>query len=80
MAFVGTGDEAISCAGDKLVHLHQVDNGKQVRDFGGAADFVYAAAITPDGKLLVAGGQDSALRAWNAQDAKALYTLEAAKQ
>ena len=62
-----------------MVHLYQTDNGKKVRDYGGAADFVYAAAITPDGKLLVAGGQDSTLRGWNAQDAKALYALEAAK-
>ena len=60
VAFVGTGDETISCTGDKLVHLYQTDNGKKVRDFGGASDFMYAAAITPDGKLLVAGGQDSA--------------------
>ncbi|HEY1600046.1 MAG TPA: c-type cytochrome domain-containing protein [Pirellulales bacterium] len=79
VAFVGTGDETISCTGDKLVHLYQTDSGKKVRDFGGASDFMYAAAITPDGKLLVAGGQDSTLRAWTAQDAKALYTLEAAK-
>ena len=74
VAFIGPGDEAISCAGDKLVRMYQVDSGKKVRDFGGGSDYMYAAAITPDGKFLVAGGQDSVLRAWDAADAKSIYT------
>jgi len=36
-----------------------------VRSFTGAADFLHSAAVTPDGKVIVAGGQDGVLRVWD---------------
>ncbi|HEY2841514.1 MAG TPA: c-type cytochrome domain-containing protein [Pirellulales bacterium] len=75
LAFVGASDEAVSCAGDKLVYLHSLGSGKQVRNYPGASDFMYSAAITPDGKLVVAGGQDSTFRAWQGADAKAVFAI-----
>lgn len=77
VAFVGASDEAVSCAGDKLVYLHSLGSGKQVRNYPGASDYMYSAAITPDGKLVVAGGQDSTLRAWQGADAKAIFAIAA---
>ncbi len=41
---------------------------------GGATDFLYSVAITPDGKTVVAGGQDSKLLEWNLEG-KLLQTL-----
>jgi len=75
VSFVGASDQAVSCAGDKLVYMHSLNDGKQVRNYGGASDFMYSAAITPDGTVVVAGGQDSTLRAWQAADAKAIFAI-----
>ena len=46
------------------------ENGDNVRSFSGATDFLYAAAATPDGKLVVAAGLDGVLRVWNGEDGK----------
>jgi WD40 repeat protein len=73
--FVGITDQAITSAGDARVRLVR-DNGTEVRSFTGAADFVYAAAATPDGNLVVAGGQDGVLRSWNGTNGAALFTFE----
>ena len=37
-----------------------------------SGDFVYAAAVTPDGKLVVVGGEDSVLRVWNGANGEVL--------
>jgi WD40 repeat protein len=65
--FVGFTDQALVSAGDNQVKLVK-DNGDTVRSFAGASDFVHAAAATPDGAWIVAGGQDSVLRIWNGKD------------
>lgn len=41
------------------------DNGTDVCAFNGSQDFVYAAAASPDGKVVIAGGLDGVLRVWN---------------
>ncbi|HTD66770.1 MAG TPA: c-type cytochrome domain-containing protein [Candidatus Limnocylindria bacterium] len=68
-AFIGVGDEAVLSAGDAQVVLVK-DKGEKVRSFAGAADYVYAAAATPDGNIIVAGGADGVLRAWNGKTGK----------
>ena len=62
--FVGVTDQALASAGDSRVRLVR-DNGSDVRAFTGFSDFVYSAAATPDGSVVVAGGQDGVLRVWN---------------
>jgi WD40 repeat protein len=48
---------------------HQVcvvnENGETVHGFKGAKDFLYSAAATPDGKWIIAGGQDGILWVWD---------------
>jgi WD40 repeat protein len=46
------------------------------RSFSGGTDFMYTSDATPDGKIVIAGGQDSALRVWNMADGKAVATFE----
>jgi len=48
------------------------ENGESVRTFSGETDYVYSAVATPDGKIVVAGGQDSVLRVWSGMDGKAI--------
>jgi WD40 repeat protein len=67
ISFVGYTDQALAVSGDAKVRLVRED-GAEVRSFSGANDFVESAAITPDGKIVIAGGQDSVLRVWNGTD------------
>jgi WD40 repeat protein len=76
--FIDGSNEAIVSSGDSQVKLIRED-GNNVRTFGGASDFIQAAAITPDGKLVAAGGQDSVLRIWNGSNGEVLNTFEAPK-
>ena len=49
------------------MRLVNAANGGNVRDFRGAADYMYSAAASADGKTIIAGGLDSVLRVWNDQ-------------
>jgi WD40 repeat protein len=75
VAFVGESEQMLASSGDQNIRLHEMDERRPVRGFGGSADFVYAAAATPDGRLVVAGGDDSVLRIWNGADGKELRAL-----
>lgn len=69
ISFVGITDQALATSGDNQVRLVK-ENGEKIRAFDGPADFMNAAAATPDGTLVVAGGQDGQLRVWNGTDGK----------
>ena len=69
--FAGVGEQLITSSGDSKVRLVGLD-GKEVRTFPDVADFVQSAAVSADGKTVVAGGQDGVLRAWNVGDGRAL--------
>jgi len=51
------------------------ENGENVRTLSGATDYVYSAVATPDGKIVVAGGQDSMLRIWSGPDGKTITSF-----
>lgn len=72
LSFVGLQDNILSSSGDKRVFLHAAANGNAVREFKGCPDYVYSAAITPDGAIVTAGCEDGILRVWNGADAKEL--------
>jgi WD40 repeat protein len=67
--FVGATASVLTSSGDNRVRLVALD-GKEVRAFPGVTDFMQSAAISANGKLVVAGGQDSILRVWNGADGK----------
>jgi WD40 repeat protein len=75
IAFMGITDQALATSGDNQVRVLK-ENGDKVRSFEGPADFMNAAATTPDGKLVVAGGQDGILRLWHGEDGKAITNFE----
>ena len=64
----------LTSSGDNRVRLVGLD-GKEVRAFPEVSDFMQAAAITADGKLVIAGGQDGVLRVWDAADGKPLIVF-----
>ena len=74
ISFIGVTDQALTSSGDSQVRIVR-ENGESVRTFAGAADYMYSASATPDGKVVVAGGQDSILRIWNGGDGNVLATF-----
>ena len=74
ISFVGYTDQALAVSGDSKVRLVRED-GNEVRSFSGANDFVESAAVTPDGKTIIAGGQDSVLRVWDGTNGKLIASL-----
>jgi WD40 repeat protein len=77
--FIGESINTVSTSGDKTVRLHRTDNSQNYLNLGGAVDFMYSAAATPDGQLIAAGGHDSVLRVWNATNGQVIRTFEPPK-
>jgi WD40 repeat protein len=65
LVFVGKTTQFLTCSGDDMVKMWNVDNGGNVRTFGGATDFLYAVAVSPDGAVVAAGGEDGVCRLYN---------------
>ena len=74
--FIGDTLNIASSCGDKLVRLHRSNDGGNYRNFGGAVDFLHSVDITPDEKIVIAGGHDSVLRVWNGANGQALQNIE----
>jgi WD40 repeat protein len=74
ISFVGYTDQALVVSGDAKVRLVRED-ASDVRSFAGATDFIESAAVTPDGKIVIAGGQDSVLRVWDGTNGKLLASF-----
>ena len=72
--FVGLGGEMLTASGDTKVRMLKEDGGT-LRDFGGSSGFIFSTAVTSDGKVILGGGQDSLLRAWDATTGKSLFSL-----
>ena len=58
--FVGKTTNFAIAAGDAQVRLFNT-NGGNVRNFGSRGDFMYCVAVSPDGSVVAAGGQDGAV-------------------
>ena len=65
--FIGLGEELITSSGDKNVRMGKA----QLAD--PEKCFLYSVAASPDGGLVVAGGDDGTLRVWNGKDKKSLF-------
>ena len=78
IAHVGVGDQFLATGGDGKVRLIN-EAGGDARTFAGATDYMYAGATTPDGKVVIAGGQDGILRLWNGTTGTSIATFEPPK-
>ena len=75
---VGTGDDIISCSGDKSVRLHTASDGKNYRNFAGGTDYMYSVTAASDLAIVLSGGEDGILRVWNGKDGSLLKSLDPA--
>jgi WD40 repeat protein len=73
--FLGIGDQILTASGDNQVRLGDQE-GKTLRSYGGSKGYLFTMAATPDGKVILGGGQDSILRIWDAATGKALFSID----
>jgi WD40 repeat protein len=73
LAFVPRKSEFLTVSGDSQARMWNV-NGGNVRNFP-AADFLYCVAVSPDGSVVAAGGQDGAVRLFNGSSGALVKSL-----
>lgn len=71
VSFVGITDQALASSGDHQIRMIN-ENGEKIRSFDGATNFMNSASVTPDGRIVIAGGDDGVLRVWNGTNAEAM--------
>jgi WD40 repeat protein len=74
VSFVGITDQTLASSGDDQVRMVN-ENGDKIRSFEGATNFMNSASITPDGRIVIAGGDDGVLRVWNGTNAEVMATF-----
>jgi WD40 repeat protein len=73
--FIGKTPQVVTCSGDQQVKFFNVENGGNVRNFGGMTDYVYAVAVSPDGNVVAAGGEEGVVRVYNGANGQVLRSL-----
>lgn len=58
------------------VRIFNIDSGEQTHVFEEPGDVVYCLALSPDGKLLAAGGADGQAHVWNLDEKKLLTSIK----
>jgi WD40 repeat protein len=57
-----------TCSADGTVRLWNAANGAALKTLTGFSDWVYAVALSPDGKLVAGAGQGGEVRVWKTAD------------
>lgn len=70
IAFLGSTPNTISSTMNNLVRMHDSNTGKQNKQFGPTPDSLYCIAGSPNGKYVIATGQEGITRIWNAEDGR----------
>jgi WD40 repeat protein len=63
VSYLAGRDRLVAASGENELRVLN-ENGEKVDSFKGLNDFTYSVGTTPDGKWIVAGGQDGVLRIW----------------
>ncbi len=70
IAFLGSTPNTVTSTMNNLVRMHDSNSGKQVKQFGPTADSLYCVVASPNGKYLIATGQEGITRVWHAEDGR----------
>jgi WD40 repeat protein len=65
LVFLGKTPQFATCSGDQTVRFWNVDNGGNTRNFSAPNDYLYAVAVSADGSVVAAGGQEGVVRLYN---------------
>jgi WD40 repeat protein len=74
LVFVGKSNLFATCSGDQQIRLWNT-NGGNAGNFSAGNDFLYTLAVSPDGTLIAAGGQNGNVRLYNRTNAALNRTL-----
>jgi WD40 repeat protein len=74
LVYLPKKNEFLTSGGDQVVKMWG-NNGNTLRNFGGATDFVYAIAVSADGKLVVSGSEDGLTRLYNGENAQIIKAV-----
>jgi len=66
--YIGSSDTLLTASGDTIVKVNNVALPE-------TAGFIHEAQLSADGKIAIAGGDDGALRVWDATTRKLLHTF-----
>ncbi len=61
--------------GDSLVHIWDVQSGKEIRTLSGHTQGITGVAFSPDGRYLLTGSDDSTARLWDFQTGQTLHVF-----
>jgi WD40 repeat protein len=75
LAFIGKTPQFATCSGDQTVRFWNVDNGGNTRNFQAEKDFLYSVAVSPDGAVVAAGGQEGVVRLYNGNSGALIKNL-----
>ncbi len=76
LQFIGATNQILTSAGDNKVRII-TDEGGDIRTIGNLPDYMQATVSTPNASVIVAGGEDSALRVWDGTNGKELAVFAA---
>ena len=77
VAFSADSKYLFTC-GDNAVYQWEIATGKKVKTFEGTGSYaINSIAVTPDGRRLLAGGEDKVLRLWDLTTAKEIWSSAA---
>ncbi len=76
--FLDASNEFVASSGDQQIRQAR-ENGETVRTMNAEGDFVQSAAVTPDGRYVLAGGHDGTLRLFDALKGSILHSFAAPK-
>lgn len=79
VSFIGASEQILATCGDGTVRLHRTSSDGEFLVYTGAKGYQYAAAATPDGQTIIAGGNDGILRVWSGQERSPKQTLAPAR-
>ena len=75
LQFIGKTSLFATCSGDAQVKFWNADSGSLARNFPAAQDFFYAVAVSPDGQLVAAGGEEGIVYVYNGANGQFLQKL-----
>jgi WD40 repeat protein len=76
LLFVGKKPEFVTVSGDDQIKMWNVDNGGNVRNFGGGGqDYLYALGVSPDGSVVAAGGEDGVVHLYKGDNGQLIKDL-----
>jgi len=76
LLFIGKKPEFVTVSGDDKIQAWNVDNGGNIRNYGGGGtDFLYALGVSSDGAVVAAGGDEGVVHLYKGDNGQLIKDL-----